>query len=166
MICREENIGEISKNKKIIKDGGFFAMSFGEFQWVEIVYGLIGSFVGLFLALFADGLIKKQEEMKKITTLIETIIQECKSVECQIKESWDKDMLFSTFIWDSITSTDFFPVLLHEEQETCRILIQVYSNLNALRELQNRGPEDVCDYEKTITKIKGEILAHIAMLEK
>ncbi len=139
-------------------------MTFGDFQWVELLYGFFGSFVGFLLALLTDSHLKKREETSKIKTLLKTIQAECQSIYALIKnniEHNDDLMLFSTFVWDSITSTDFFPTLLHQEQEKCNFLIAIYSELNVLKELQNNHPT----YTQEINSIKIEILSLIENFE-
>lgn len=140
-------------------------MSFGEFQWVELLYGFFGSFVGFLLALLTDNYIKKREEKSKIKTLLDAIQSECQNIYELIKSNLDGEdnlMFFSTFVWDSVTATDFFPTLLHEEREKCDILISIYSNLSALKELQN----DYSTYAEEINHIKIEIVSLIESFEK
>jgi len=139
-------------------------MIFGEFQWVELIYGFFGSFVGFLLALLTDNYIKKHEEKSKIRTLLKTIHTECQSIYALLDENKDGSnnvMLFSTFVWDSVTATDFFPTLLHEEQEKCALLIEIYSELNALKELQHNYSE----YTDEINFIKNEVLSLIQQFE-
>ena len=135
-------------------------MTFGEFQWVELIYGLFGSFVGFLLALLTDNMIKKQEDRAKIATVLESIESELKSTAHFLsdgEDDADQLMFFCTFVWDSVTASDFFPTLLHEEHEKCSLLIQIYSGLDTVKTVQEKYP----DLAGEITPIKQQILEGI-----
>jgi len=135
-------------------------MIFGEFQWVELVYGFFGSFVGFLLALLTDNYIQKREERSKIATVLEAIESELRSTAALLSEGGDDDdglMFFSTFVWDSVTASDFFPTLLHEENEKCSLLIKVYSGFDTIKGVQEKYP----DLTQEINFIKKQILEAI-----
>ncbi len=127
-------------------------MIFGEFQWVELIYGFFGSFVGFLLAILTDNYFKKQDERGKIKTVLEAVETELKSTAELLDDDDDEQeqlMFFSTFVWQSITASDFFPTLLHEENEKCSLLIQIYTGLDTIRNVQEKFP-DLVDETKGI----------------
>ena len=134
-------------------------MLFGEFYWVEIVYALIGSFFGFVLALLMDNGIKKGEEKNKIQTVLATIKAELDAVKRMLESSGTDAsvMIFSTYVWQSVSASDFFTTLLHKETEKCSLLIEIYSELDAIREIQEKYP----DMTEAIAAAKADIILSI-----
>ena len=128
-------------------------MVFGEFQWVELIYGFFGSFFGLLLALFTDNLIDKREEKRKINTVLEAIHTELKDTVGLIDDEDGEIMLISTFVWKSVTSSDFFSTILHEETEKCSLILRIYSGIDALMNLQEKYPTLVKERAAVIESI-------------
>lgn len=143
-------------------------MIFGEFQWVELIYGFFGSFVGFLLAILTDNYFKKQEERGKIKTVLEAVESELKST-AMLLDSEDGEseqlMFFSTFVWESITASDFFSTLLHEEKEKCSLLIQIYTGLDTIRSVQEKFPDLVSETDGIRCQVLVGIGEFCALME-
>ena len=120
-------------------------MVFGEFQFVELIYGFLGSFFGLLLALLTDNFIAKREEKRKINTVLEAIHSELLGIADLIddEENEEEVAMISTFVWKSVISSDFFSTVLHSEKEKCFAILKIYNGIHAFTNLQEKYSQEV-----------------------
>lgn len=119
---------------------GFLShMSFGEFQWVEIIYGMIGSFVGIVIPLWIDKSRARKQEKEARQKLIASLNRELDSVKEMIEEyekpehAYDT-FSFTTFVWDSVISAGMLTDMLSDKAIEGTLLMEIYSDLALLKE--------------------------------
>ena len=140
-------------------------MSFGEFQWVEILYAAIGSFIGIFVPLWIDKSKNRKEAKEARDKLLSSLNRELESVRLLIEEyerpEHQYDIFsFSTFVWDSIIAAGMLTDMLSDEDIQCPLLMEIYSDLSLLEELNDEfcqcaQAEDLRSiYESVVAKRK------------
>lgn len=114
-------------------------ISFGEFQWVEIVYAMVGSFVGIFIPLWIDKSRARKQEKEARQKLIASLNRELDSVKEMIEEYENPEheydtFSFTTFVWDSVISAGMLTDMLSDKAIEGTLLMEIYSDLSLLRE--------------------------------
>ncbi|MBE6942857.1 MAG: hypothetical protein E7453_01170 [Ruminococcaceae bacterium] len=115
---------------------------FGEFQWVEIIYAVVGSFVGIFIPLFIEKSNARRQEKDGRNKLLSSLNRELDSI-VQLIEDYRKPehqyeiFSFSTFVWQSIIAAGMLPDMLSDKRIQGNLLIEIYSDLNLLQELHD-----------------------------
>ena len=122
-------------------------ISFGEFQWTEIIYAMVGSFVGIFIPLWIDKRKSRKQEREAHKKIIASLNSELDSVREQILEysapEYQYDIFsFTTFVWDSIVSAGMLTDILSDDDMQGTLLMEIYAELSLLKELN----EDFCHY--------------------
>ena len=120
----------------------FSSASFGEFQWVEIIYAVFGSFVGIFIPLFIEKSSARKQEKDARNKLLSSLNKELDSVAHLIEEyrrpEYQYDIFsFSTFVWQSIIAAGMLPDMLADKKIQGHLLIEIYSDLALLQELHD-----------------------------
>ena len=150
---------------------------FGDFQWVEVIYAMVGSFVGIFIPLWIDKNRAKRQEKEARGKLLASLDRELESVKALIEEynspKHQYDIFsFSTFVWDSIISAGMLTDMLADSDIKGELIVEIYSELSMLKELHDefcqrpqRGGDDMVDdlatiYE-SIMKARTEIYEKI-----
>ena len=140
-------------------------ISFGEFQWVEILYAAVGSFIGIFVTLWIDKSKNRKEAKEARDKLLSSLNRELESVRLLIEEyerpEHQYDIFsFSTFVWDSIIAAGMLTDMLSDEDIQCPLLMEIYSDLSLLEELNDEfcqcaQAEDLRSiYESVVAKRK------------
>ena len=140
-------------------------ISFGEFQWVEILYAAVGSFIGIFVPLWIDKSKNRKEAKEARDKLLSSLNRELESVRLLIEEyerpEHQYDIFsFSTFVWDSIIAAGMLTDMLSDEDIQCPLLMEIYSDLSLLEELNDEfcqcaQAEDLRSiYESVVAKRK------------
>ena len=114
-------------------------ITFGEFQWVEIIYGMIGSFVGIFIPLWIDKNRARKQDKEARQKLIASLNRELDSVKEMIEEYQKPEheydtFSFTTFVWDSVISAGMLTDMLSDKAIQGTLLMEIYSDLSLLRE--------------------------------
>lgn len=122
---------------------------FGEFQWVELFYALLGSFIGIFVPLWLDKIRTRKQEKEARQRLIASIDSELEEIKKSIEVYRSKDLeydifSFSTFVWDSVISSGLLPDMYSDKNIQCELLMQIYADLAALKEMN----EEFCRSDK------------------
>ena len=81
----------------------FCSVSFGDFQWIEIIYAVIGSFIGIFVPLFIERQSSRRQEKEGRNKLLSSLNRELESVQQLIEEYRSPELRgyifsFSTFV--------------------------------------------------------------------
>ena len=139
----------------------FCSISFGEFQWVEIIYGIIGSFIGIFVPLFIEKLSARKQEKDGRNKLLSSLNRELASVKQLIddyrKPEHQYDIFsFSTFVWQSIIAAGMLPDILADRNIQGELLIEIYSDLALLQELHDEFCQ--CQQQEDLRMIYDSIL--------
>ena len=118
------------------------SISFGEFQWTEIIYAMIGSFVGIFIPLWIDKSRARRQEKDARNKILTSLHRELDSVKMLIEEYNAPDheydiFSFSTFVWDSIISSGMLTDILADKNIQGTLLMEIYADLSLLRELHD-----------------------------
>ncbi len=129
----------------------FKNFSFGEFQWVEIVYAMVGSFVGIFIPLWIDKSRSRKQEKDARMKLIASLNRELDSVKELITEFERPNrqyeiFSFTTFVWDSIISSGMLTDMLADKAIDGTLLMEIYSDLSLLREYH----EEFCKHNEQL----------------
>ncbi len=117
-------------------------ISFGDFYWVELLYAMIGSFVGIFVPLWIEKSKNHKQQKEARRRLVASITPELELIKSQIEE-FGKDehkyeiFSFSTFAWDSVISSGSLLDMYSDEDIQCGLLMEIYSSLSALKELHD-----------------------------
>jgi len=119
-----------------------YNLSFGDFQWVEIVYAVIGSFIGIFIPLFIERRTARKQEKDGRNKLLSSLNRELDSVKQLIEDYRNPEhqydiFSFSTFVWQSIIAAGMLPNMLADKKIQGELLIEIYSNLALLQELHD-----------------------------
>lgn len=127
----------------------FSNISFGDFQWVEIVYAIIGSFIGIFVPLFIERSHARKQEKDGRNKLLSSLNRELDSVRQLIEEyrkpEYQYDIFsFSTFVWQSIIAAGMLPDMLADKKIQGELLIEIYSDLALLQELHDEFCQCAC----------------------
>lgn len=141
--------------------GVFCSISFGDFQWVEIIYGIIGSFIGIFVPLFIEKISARKQEKEARNKLLSSLNRELDSVKALIEEYRDPShqydiFSFSTFVWQSIISAGMLPDMLADKNIQAELLIEIYSDLALLQELHDEFCQ--CNNQEDLPMIYDSIL--------
>ena len=111
----------------------------GALDWTELVYAAFGSFIGIFVPLFIEKRVAKRQAKHDREVVLHSLEKELAAV-LNLIELHENDpsrefcvFHFSTFIWDSISSSHVLPEMLADDQEHCRRLIDIYSKLAVLK---------------------------------
>jgi len=149
----------------------FCSVSFGDFQWIEIIYAVIGSFIGIFVPLFIERQSARRQEKDGRNKLLSSLNRELESVKQLIEEYRSPELRgyifsFSTFVWQSIVASGMLPDMLADKKIQGELLIEIYSDLTLLQELndefcQCNRDEDLPSIFASITEKREEIHAKI-----
>lgn len=149
----------------------FSSISFGDFQWVEIVYAIIGSFIGIFVPLFIDKCNARKQEKEGRNKLLSSLNRELDSVRQMIgeyrKPEHQYDIFsFSTFVWQSIIAAGMLPDMMADKKIQGELLIEIYSDLALLQELHDEFCQCACKEDlpmiyDSIVKERDEIYEKI-----
>lgn len=144
------------------------SISFGEFQWTEIIYAMLGSFIGIFLPLWIDKLRASKQEKEARKKLLSGLSSELSSVKAQIEEYNTEGQYnifsFSTFVWDSVVSAGMLTDILTDTDMHGDLLMEIYAELFLLRELHN----DFCqqDFQAETAELADQIYGNIIQTRK
>lgn len=121
---------------------------FGEFQWVELFYALIGSFVGIFVPLWLDKIRTRKQKKEAGRRIVSSLDPELEAIKKSIEDYRSENRIyeifsFSTFVWDSIISSGLLTDIYSDKNIQCDLLMQIYSNLATLKEMN----EEFCRSE-------------------
>lgn len=141
--------------------GIFCTISFGDFQMVEILYAVIGTFIGIFLPLFIDKCRARRQEKEGRNKLLSSLNRELDSVKLLIEAYRSPDhqydiFSFSTFVWQSIIAAGMLPDMLADKNIQGELLIEIYSDLALLQELHDEFCQ--CDRQEDLPMIYESIL--------
>ena len=141
--------------------GIFCSISFGDFQFVEIVYAIIGTFIGIFIPLFIDKTRARKQEKDARNKLLSSLNRELDSVRLLIEEYRDPShqydiFSFSTFVWQSIISAGMLPDMLADKNIQAELLLEIYSDLALLQELHDEFCQ--CNNQEDLPMIYDSIL--------
>ena len=130
---------------------GGFVMAFGDFFWVEMIYSAFGSFVGFFIALFADSRMDKKNEEKRLLAIRKSIKSELLGIKESLIRIIEEDNSYGNpvgilnntleaecIVWDSVKNSDTFIELICEKSEEYSILITIYNNLGYLNRYEDK----------------------------
>lgn len=141
----------------------FCSVSFGDFQWVEIVYAVVGSFIGIFVPLFIEKSSARKQEKEGRNKLLSSLNRELDSVKQLIEEYRKPDpeyqyaiFSFSTFVWQSIIAAGMLPDMLADKKIQGELLIEIYSDLSLLQELHDEFCQ--CSREEDLQLIFDSIV--------
>jgi len=126
-------------------------MSFGNFEWVEMIYSAFGSFVGFFIALLADWRVHRLDDKKRLTSIRKAIKSELLGIRENLVQIVEYDnkcgnpigILNNTLeveciAWDSVKSSDTFIELIYEKENEYAMLINIYNNLGYLNRYEDK----------------------------
>ena len=139
----------------------YLSISMGDFYWVEIIYAMVGSFVGIFIPLWIDKSRARKQEKDARKKLLASLHKELDSVEKLIEDyrrpEHQYDIFsFSTFVWESIISAGMLPDMLADEDIQCTLLMEIYSDLSLLEELHDEFCQ--CAQEEDLRMIYSSIV--------
>ena len=164
-----------------------FTIAFGDFFWVEMIYSAFGSFVGFFIALFADSQMDRKNEKKRLLAIRKSIKAELLGIKENLIQIIDADnasgnpigILNNTLeveciVWDSVKNSDTFIELICEKEQEYSILITIYNNLGYLNRYEdkydmmliNDSGYDRAAIVHDIRTLRGEIIRNIEEYEK
>lgn len=131
---------------------------FGEFQWVELFYALLGSFIGIFVPLWLDKIRTRKQEKEARQRLIASLDPELEAIKKSIEDYRSEELEyeifpFSTFVWDSVVSSGLLPDMYSDKNIQCDLLMQIYADLAALKEMNGEfSSSDNKDFLKALYK--------------
>ena len=139
----------------------FLNAAFGEFQWVEIVYAVVGSFIGIFIPLFIEKSNARKQEKDARNKLLSSLNKELDSVVRLIEDYRTPEhqydiFSFSTFVWQSIIAAGMLPDMLADKKIQGNLLIEIYSDLSLLQELHDEFCQ--CTQKEDLWAIYDSIL--------
>ena len=119
-----------------------FSMELGTFDWIEVVYAVIGSFIGIFVPLWIDKARERRQERDERMKLVSSLNQELLAIDELIKRYSAPDFRyhifsFSTFVWESVVAAGLLPQMLSDSRVHCDKLIEIYADLSLLRDLHD-----------------------------
>lgn len=136
-------------------------ISFGEFQWTEIIYTIGGSFIGIFIPMWIEKSRARRQEKDARKKLLSSLNRELDSVKRLIEDYGKPEhqydiFSFSTFVWESIISAGMLPDMLADKDIQCELLMEIYSDLALLQELHDGFCQ--CAHEEDLRMIYDSIM--------
>ncbi len=123
-------------------------MTFGDVDWAEIIYTVVGSFVGLFVALGADKIGEFFSERSRLSTIRNAIKGELIGIRNDLNSINELDDQNSNYlkntleaeciVWDSVKSSDIFIELIHAHNDEYGRLITIYNKLAYLNRYEDK----------------------------
>ncbi|MBQ2732871.1 MAG: hypothetical protein IJF74_01820 [Clostridia bacterium] len=154
------------------------SMSWGDFQWVEIIYSFSGSLFGFLLPILASAMYGKVSENRRLSTIRRALKGELQDVRQNLTEivkvDTDPNVICATFeteciVWDSVKNSDIFIELIHNHNDEYLTLIKIYNRLVYLNKYEDKYDDIMIhnssylrsDIVKNIRSVRFEILGLI-----
>lgn len=133
-------------------------MSSGLSQFLlDLINGVIGAFVGFFLAVLLQKQTEKKDAKKKILLVLTSITDELKEISEDLKHFLEKGVIVSGEIyvpnWEAVFESGIIVELIDHDMKIYSLVIETYNYIRRINDERNRAPRDmIMEYMNTVIK--------------
>ena len=132
-------------------------------DWLQIVYSLIGSFFGFGFALLAQKLYDWHNQKEERVKIMDSILDELFGIRNGLKDNLDSPtpLVFDTPIWNAIVNSGRILSLIKFDKSKYESFIRIYNHFAILERLE----ENSIRQQDVIKKEREAIIDLITTLE-